>query len=308
MQLVTACPNCNAVFYVTPDQLSAHHGDVRCGKCSHVFNANQRLAEIPEENFSSSDKFILIEDDTPAEFTVDEAFPNEPVPDFQAEELPFETPETDSTPPVEPAPPEIEEIDFSVTESTTTQQERPAMAEEPAIAETFATNTPFAEIMQKSSLKWSWLMVAVLLLILIALQAVYYLRTPIAAKWPALKHHLIQACSYVNCTVELPQEIHLILLDDSNMQEDTEREGLIHLSSTLVNQAPYAQAYPLLELSLTDTHDTAVLRRTFAPAEYLPAGTEIRNGIAPGEEVHIKLTLTASGEPVAGYRILATYH
>ncbi|HLD08572.1 MAG TPA: MJ0042-type zinc finger domain-containing protein, partial [Methylophilaceae bacterium] len=46
--LVTSCPACTASFYVTPEQLSAHRGEVRCGKCSHVFNALDRLSESPK--------------------------------------------------------------------------------------------------------------------------------------------------------------------------------------------------------------------------------------------------------------------
>jgi predicted Zn finger-like uncharacterized protein len=52
--LITSCPACSANFYVTPEQLSAHRGDVRCGKCSLVFNALDRLSE-PRENLSASE-------------------------------------------------------------------------------------------------------------------------------------------------------------------------------------------------------------------------------------------------------------
>src|SRR5690606_10429998 len=49
MRLVTTCPQCSAAFYVGPEQLAAHRGDVRCGKCEHVFNALDRLAEVEDE-------------------------------------------------------------------------------------------------------------------------------------------------------------------------------------------------------------------------------------------------------------------
>jgi predicted Zn finger-like uncharacterized protein len=38
MSLVTRCPACNTAFRVQPGQLSAQKGQVRCGKCSMVFD------------------------------------------------------------------------------------------------------------------------------------------------------------------------------------------------------------------------------------------------------------------------------
>lgn len=311
IRYVTACPQCSTAFYISPEQLSAHEGDVRCSKCSHVFNAHERLVELPEKTgeVTSSDKFVLLEDDTSAEFTVEEEAVPETAPDFQVEELP-----ADSTEPVltfgEETATVVEEIEIGAPEEPpVAQEEQPTAAEEPAIAENIAASIPFAEsAAPKARHPWLGWLLAFLLLLAAGLQAIYYLRTPMAAQWPALKPYLVQVCGFLNCTVELPRKINLILLDDSNMQEDPEHEGLIELTSMLVNQAPYAQAYPNLELSLTDIHDTAILRRTLSPQEYLPAGKDIAAGIGAGEEIHIKLDLTASGEPVAGYRILATYH
>lgn len=48
MALMTVCPACNTRFKVVQDQLRLHHGLVRCGSCSHVFDANQRLESLPE--------------------------------------------------------------------------------------------------------------------------------------------------------------------------------------------------------------------------------------------------------------------
>src|SRR5690606_6998578 len=116
----------------------------------------------------------------------------------------------------------------------------------------------------------------VLLLILAALgQTAYFLRSDIAARWPQARPHLEQACTWLRCNVTLPQNIDLIMIDDSDLKEDTERLGLIHLSTTLINRADYSQALPLLELTLTDANDKPLLRRSFGPAEYLPAGGDI---------------------------------
>lgn len=50
MALVTLCPGCKTTFRVTPVQLQAHGGDVRCGYCQQVFSGFTGLikTEAPE--------------------------------------------------------------------------------------------------------------------------------------------------------------------------------------------------------------------------------------------------------------------
>ena len=41
--LITRCPLCQTAFRVTAAQLGAAAGLVRCGACSHVFEAQRQL-------------------------------------------------------------------------------------------------------------------------------------------------------------------------------------------------------------------------------------------------------------------------
>ena len=45
MNLVTRCPTCGTAFRVQRDQLAAHFGTVRCGKCGGVFNGVAALVD-----------------------------------------------------------------------------------------------------------------------------------------------------------------------------------------------------------------------------------------------------------------------
>lgn len=49
MSLVTRCPVCGTAFRVLPAQLSARGGQVRCGKCSQVFDGLAGLVEEGSE-------------------------------------------------------------------------------------------------------------------------------------------------------------------------------------------------------------------------------------------------------------------
>jgi len=53
MSLITRCPHCGTNFRVTPLHLQAHGGDVRCGRCTQVFNAFSGLSTIQEPETDS---------------------------------------------------------------------------------------------------------------------------------------------------------------------------------------------------------------------------------------------------------------
>lgn len=44
---ITQCPRCATKFKVTQEQLSVSEGWVRCGRCQHIFDANNHLSEGP---------------------------------------------------------------------------------------------------------------------------------------------------------------------------------------------------------------------------------------------------------------------
>src|SRR5215203_2424656 len=48
MSIVTRCPACATTFRVTPVQLQAQHGMVRCGRCGQVFDGFKTLATLPD--------------------------------------------------------------------------------------------------------------------------------------------------------------------------------------------------------------------------------------------------------------------
>ncbi|MCB5208334.1 DUF3426 domain-containing protein [Methylovorus mays] len=160
---------------------------------------------------------------------------------------------------------------------------------------------------QPRNFPWLSGSVALLLFITLILQFAYFQRNTLALAWPSSKPYLQLACGMLKCTIELPKDANKLVIDDANLVEDGEYEGLLILTSTLVNQATHVQAYPRLELTLTDANDQAVLRRTFAPAEYLPANIVAASGIAAGKELPIKLLITADHQTVSGYRLFVNY-
>jgi predicted Zn finger-like uncharacterized protein len=280
-KLVTCCPVCSANFYVSPDQLSAHHGEVRCGKCSHVFNALDRLSEL-----SGASVTEVVTTNEVTQLVTEQ----EKVTASQLDEPEIRIEKTSAS--------NISDHGALLSSSSTTS---------PKIKFDLASKNKLNRPGKRKSHHRIFLFLALVLAIMATAQAAYFLRSEIASRWPVLKPYLAQACDLLGCTIELPKQIDLMAIDDSDLQEDAEHQGLIHLSSTIINNASFIQAYPLLEVTLTDNYDKPILRRAFTPAEYLPKGTNLRQGMRPNEEIRIELGLSASNEPVAGYRVFVTY-
>jgi len=80
----TTCPSCHAVFRVKPEQLDAHAGKVRCGKCAYVFNGFETLI-TPIETVSFMAPYD--EDDDEDEAALEKAGETRPAQDrVEAEE------------------------------------------------------------------------------------------------------------------------------------------------------------------------------------------------------------------------------
>jgi hypothetical protein len=77
------------------------------------------------------------------------------------------------------------------------------------------------------------------------------------------------------------------------------------LNAVLHNRAPFPQEYPSLELTLTDEADQPVLRRVLAPTDYLEPNRAalIPQGLAPGAEAALRVSLDASRSRAIGYRL-----
>ncbi|HJW82127.1 MAG TPA: DUF3426 domain-containing protein [Acidiferrobacterales bacterium] len=96
--MYTRCPQCQTVFRITAAQLKARDGMVRCGRCQHVFGADQHLmprpakgtvkAASPAARKRATSKKVAVE-------TNHAAVPAESI----APPFPAETPEYDVAPP-----------------------------------------------------------------------------------------------------------------------------------------------------------------------------------------------------------------
>jgi predicted Zn finger-like uncharacterized protein len=154
---------------------------------------------------------------------------------------------------------------------------------------------------------WPWTIAALLLLLVLLAQAAYFFRIELAARLPGLKPALIGYCRLLQCSVPLPQKTDLMSIESSGLEADPTNENQITLNALLRNRAGYAQAFPCLELTLNDSQDKPLARRSFRPSEYLPPLESESTGLLPSRELSIKLHLNTTGLKPMGYRLVLYY-
>lgn len=152
-----------------------------------------------------------------------------------------------------------------------------------------------------------WIIASLALLLLLLAQASYFYRVELASNLPALKPVMKRVCAQLNCAIPLPQQPDLLTIESSTLEAEPTQANIITLNALLRNRAPYAMAYPNLELTLTNFDDRPVARRTFLPEEYLAAGDKDNAGLPANRETSVKLHLNTTDLKPAGYRLYLLY-
>ena len=397
----TFCPHCQTTFRITPEQLKARAGKVRCGQCQTVFNALDCL--LDDENSAASVTTVAnVATATPAApatpLTPVSAAPASPAPpklpadttqsgielarsplfaedqnptlspssleddaglreeqrgaetfsaygpaeaDHVTEEMeetaaaviadlpgkrePFFV-ETDPPPATDTADLDRESDPFDAPPATTPSQAKKPVRPLRTIKDNDGLIMPRAtneiegysrwaedpisapiDLPEERPTRWPFVLAAVLLIVVLAGQVAFHFRSEIVVSAPSLRPMLLLFSQSLGADLPLPRHVELVSIEASDLQTDPSRNNLLMLTATLHNRARYAQAYPSLELSLTDTGDTAIVRRVFSPTEYLPPATAADQPFAAGTDVSVRLWLEANKVSAAGYRVYVFY-
>ncbi|GAB3375030.1 zinc-ribbon and DUF3426 domain-containing protein [Massilia agri] len=146
---------------------------------------------------------------------------------------------------------------------------------------------------------------SLVLLLVLAAQAVSTFRNTLAARYPGLKPTLVSACALLGCRVELPARIEQLVVETGEL---TTLGGNAYTFTTLLrNQGELVQAWPSLELTLSDADDKPLVRRVFGPRDYLPAGPLQEAGFAARSEQAVRLHFRVEDPAPSGYHIAVFY-
>jgi predicted Zn finger-like uncharacterized protein len=308
----TRCPNCRTVFRITQEQIAAHSGKVRCGCCRGVFNAlddliGERLPAAVPPPAGAEPMFVDASPQTIMEF----ASPS-PVPGKRASS-------SEDGARTEPAfPPADTHGRMEPAGGDALLNVTPGLEDGPIIPrETNGISgygkwaegvmAPSLEIPAEKPPRWPFGLAVALLALVLAGQALSHFRGELAISVPGLRPVLEAFSSALGDPLPLPKHADLVSIESSDLQTDPARGNLLVLNATLRNKAHYGQAWPSLELSLTDTQDTVIARRIFTPQDYLPTGI-VADPAFPGDsDFAVRLWIEAVDLAASGYRLLVFY-
>lgn len=285
----TRCPVCETIFRVTPEQLKVRTGKVRCGQCQTVFNALDSLLDEATPPASS----ILLAD-TPRQvekITLGEV------------DILLEAPaETEAL--AEPLS-EADAQALAIASGLIVPRETTEIPGYSKWAEGVMSSPALPSHGKNTG--WPFTLVALLLFLTLSGQLLFHFRSEIAVAAPSLRSAVEAFSGIFGADIPLPHYVELVSIEASDLQADPARSNLLVLQATLRNRATYGQAYPLLELSLTDTQDNAIARRVFQPVEYLSPQNLPDQAFPANADIAVRLWIEAKEISAAGYRLYVFY-
>jgi predicted Zn finger-like uncharacterized protein len=261
----TRCPQCQTAFRITAAQLKVRDGRVRCGRCQHVFAADQHLMPKPVKSAAKV---------TPP-----------PARKRTASKKPAEAKKI--------APP-LAKIPTQIPAPQSPAAAPPPVPPPPPLVRTQPVRT-------RSSY---WVAGCVLMLLLLAGQTLIFYGYDFARQTPALRPIVTALCSPLPCRKLPPIDMRQMDLVETLVAPHPRFDKALRIKATLVNRAATVQPYPLLEVSLIDSQGQLVARRAYRPREYLSKPETIQQGLPPQVAVNVQLDITSPGAQASGYEVL----
>jgi hypothetical protein len=137
-----------------------------------------------------------------------------------------------------------------------------------------------------------WLLVA-LLAVTLVVQVMLADRVRLAAD-PAWRPRVQALCDVFGCELPAWREPSALRVTSREVRPHPSVPGALLITASFSNEAKYAQAWPQLELSLTDFDGQALGLRRFTPTEYLGSAPRSER-IAPGQSAIVTLEIADPG-------------
>lgn len=305
--LVTSCPHCKATFRINVGILEKAGGQVRCGRCAMIFDANAKLREVEESELESRGvpefKFELQPDPDEANESQDEAT------EFQDEatELQDEAGETET---------EAERDDEGIAaDDASVAAGEPAAGDEPVLQEEPARNEDVAELQELA--EWLppldeagpprtrlWAGLATAAALLLAGQLIHHYRAELITV-PAFGPALARVYAGLGAEVLPPVDLDQYdLLDLTAVAEpSSEAQGWLVIETRVRNGGPKVQPYPHILVRLLDRWEDTVAARYFAPDEYAVTTVSDFSRMNVGSAVDAQFIIMDPGPNATGFEL-----
>ncbi|MBA2592205.1 MAG: zinc-ribbon domain-containing protein [Gammaproteobacteria bacterium] len=294
--MLARCPDCATVFRVAPADLRAARGLVRCGVCFGVFDAVEVL-EDPAQPILPAAVVEALPD--PLETTgldlsdgmdrnPTEAFSAEPKSNSNTKRNSNKVPATRSAAVLGRAGA------LADPETGTGPVTTPALA---AHAMLLASERP------RPRARAGWVALTALMTLCLFAQLAWFRGAEVLRAYPGLQKPLAAVCTFAGCQLPGPRDPGAVRVMERDLREHPRYRDALLVNAILVNQAAFAQPYPILELALYDTEGAVVAGRRFEPREYLDRALDADGLMPAGQPLHVVLELVGPKRPSASFEL-----
>lgn len=293
--LATRCPNCLTVFRLKPAQLEVSGGQVRCGHCNTLFDGARNRTELPDSETAAGVSPHVSALEARRSLLARLNARTEPGGGLNAAELALKD-SPDRRRAAEPA----------------SAGGKPAAAGKARVAPgakspaKSTANTPTAQRPKRRVLRALTGPIVFLLAVACALQYAWWQREYIRVSWPPSEIAYQTFCRLSGCSISPAHDIDLLQIANMSLRQLDDPRHLA-LQVVIHNRSAIPQAYPSVELTLTDSHNQASIRKVIPPAQYLNADTSADTGIGSHAERTLQMRIETTTVPANNYRVTIFY-
>lgn len=146
----------------------------------------------------------------------------------------------------------------------------------------------------------AWVFGILVLVVALLTQYAYFMREELARHAP-LRPWLEVLCSYAQCKIPLLRDPAQVRIAGRDIRRHPDADGALRVMLTLANEAPYIQAYPVIQLSFFDVRDRLLARRRFTPQEYLAVSVNPALGMPVRQPVQTVIDLVDPGPDAVNF-------
>lgn len=285
--LYTRCPACETTFRVTEAALQQAGGKVRCGRCTHIFDAGDSLTD-------------RLEDPDDAEATG--------AADIDSRAVADDGPGDDDSEPVGDSAGDDDSERGGDTDDSTGDGENSPMSSADVVAVLDAPLPAPPDWLSDSEnavpkRSRTWLAAAAVAIAALGAQIVHHNRAAVAENrvvGPLLER--VYAAVGEDLGPQWSPEQYELLDWIAVADPAQTGHGNLIIRSRLLNSADRPQPYPLIWLRLLDRWEDTVAARLFRPDEYLASSPDATM-MAPGVPVGMELVLVDPGTDAYGFEL-----
>ncbi len=271
--MYTKCPECRAVFLVTSEQLNMAEGLVRCGICDAVFNGKDHIEEDHDPNEA-------IETSQQPHLELDQLAVTDDTNEQDESEARNEDPDNYS----------LQDSEQLSDDDTLTDAERiPTVIRDDFGSNPLTrTNSPIQTAV--------FTLGAIGLAIFLLGQISFWQNVDILPRtW------ISSFCETIGCGTKQQRDLNAIKILNRNIYTHPNAKKALMITTSFVNQSQTAQIYPLLGITLLDTHGNIIAMRQFNPKDYLVNKSLADTLMQPNQPVGARIEVLDPGSEVIAY-------